>query len=267
MSQLPTAKCTSCFERKTLRNFPRTTVTSNCKHAATSCRTCIAAFLEWQSLNGLVARLSCPQCPEPLTFEQIWRFATPETFQSGRTGDEYARFVTRRSPSQARIEAPVEEKYALRDEKLRQGNIDANNAISRNLMEARQAAEAGRLTAVEKEACERRLAEETAARGAERRRQEEEEEEARELLERRRQEEEMTRKLIRQVTKPCPNCGVPIEKNGGCDHMHCKRCDHHFDWWSASWQALGTNSHWYLEYGKGTRTEDFHLTLGHMLGN
>lgn len=33
-------------------------------------------------------------------------------------------------------------------------------------------------------------------------------------------------------TKDCPKCGVPIEKNGGCNHMSCKNvsCQHHFCW-------------------------------------
>jgi hypothetical protein len=31
-------------------------------------------------------------------------------------------------------------------------------------------------------------------------------------------------------TQHCPNCHVRIEKNGGCSHMHCSRCDHHFTW-------------------------------------
>jgi hypothetical protein len=31
-------------------------------------------------------------------------------------------------------------------------------------------------------------------------------------------------------TKNCPQCGVAIEKNGGCSHMHCVQCDTHFDW-------------------------------------
>ena len=30
---------------------------------------------------------------------------------------------------------------------------------------------------------------------------------------------------------PNPNCAVPIEKNGGCDHMTCARCGHQW-WWS-----------------------------------
>ncbi|KAF2128575.1 hypothetical protein P153DRAFT_376696 [Dothidotthia symphoricarpi CBS 119687] len=30
--------------------------------------------------------------------------------------------------------------------------------------------------------------------------------------------------------KPCPKCGVNIEKQGGCDHMSCQRCRHNFCW-------------------------------------
>lgn len=32
--------------------------------------------------------------------------------------------------------------------------------------------------------------------------------------------------------KPCPGrgCGVPIYRNGGCQHMTCRRCDHQFCW-------------------------------------
>ena len=30
--------------------------------------------------------------------------------------------------------------------------------------------------------------------------------------------------------KLCPGCQVPIEKNEGCDHMHCVLCGMHFSW-------------------------------------
>ena len=38
---------------------------------------------------------------------------------------------------------------------------------------------------------------------------------------------------IMDNTKPCPNCKAPIEKNGGCNHMHCTTCSHDFDWCAA----------------------------------
>eukprot|EP00658_Telonema_sp_P-2_P004513 TRINITY_DN11684_c0_g1_i2.p1 TRINITY_DN11684_c0_g1~~TRINITY_DN11684_c0_g1_i2.p1 ORF type:complete len:372 (-),score=59.04 TRINITY_DN11684_c0_g1_i2:202-1317(-) len=35
-------------------------------------------------------------------------------------------------------------------------------------------------------------------------------------------------KLVK--TAPCPKCGVDIEKNGGCPHMHCAHCNTDFCW-------------------------------------
>jgi len=31
-----------------------------------------------------------------------------------------------------------------------------------------------------------------------------------------------------QNTKPCPNCGSHVEKNGGCNHITCRHCN--FEW-------------------------------------
>uniref|UniRef100_T1IMH9 RBR-type E3 ubiquitin transferase n=1 Tax=Strigamia maritima TaxID=126957 RepID=T1IMH9_STRMM len=43
-------------------------------------------------------------------------------------------------------------------------------------------------------------------------------------------------------TKDCPKCQFSIEKNGGCNHIHCTQCKHHFCWicmgdWSAHLDA------------------------------
>ena len=40
------------------------------------------------------------------------------------------------------------------------------------------------------------------------------------------------RKLKHLTTRPCPRCGVRIEKNGGCPHMTCVQptCKYEFCW-------------------------------------
>ena len=37
-------------------------------------------------------------------------------------------------------------------------------------------------------------------------------------------------KALLQNTKPCPNCGSPIFKDGGCNQMFCTSCHTAFDW-------------------------------------
>ncbi|GLD97515.1 hypothetical protein PINS_up006205 [Pythium insidiosum] len=42
--------------------------------------------------------------------------------------------------------------------------------------------------------------------------------------------EKRTKRILNKHTKPCPNCGARIEKNGGCNHMHCAACRTDFCW-------------------------------------
>jgi len=39
-----------------------------------------------------------------------------------------------------------------------------------------------------------------------------------------------TANYISAHTKDCPNCHACIEKNGGCNHIHCVKCGTHFCW-------------------------------------
>jgi len=42
--------------------------------------------------------------------------------------------------------------------------------------------------------------------------------------------DEMSASLISNITKPCPNCNVPIQKNEGCAHMVCTSCSQDWCW-------------------------------------
>jgi uncharacterized paraquat-inducible protein A len=55
-----------------------------------------------------------------------------------------------------------------------------------------------------------------------------------------------------QSVRRCPKCDTQIEKNGGCDHMHCSRCHSDFLWSRAPQavrrpnQPMKKNNKWQL---------------------
>lgn len=53
-----------------------------------------------------------------------------------------------------------------------------------------------------------------------------------------------TANWISANTKECPKCNSTIEKNGGCNHMTCRKCKHEFCWMCMGlWSEHGTS--WY----------------------
>ncbi|KAJ5621807.1 hypothetical protein N7528_005039 [Penicillium herquei] len=53
-----------------------------------------------------------------------------------------------------------------------------------------------------------------------------------------------TANWISANTKECPRCQSTIEKNGGCNHMTCRKCKHEFCWMCMGlWAEHGTS--WY----------------------
>ncbi|XP_045150397.1 E3 ubiquitin-protein ligase parkin isoform X1 [Echinops telfairi] len=60
--------------------------------------------------------------------------------------------------------------------------------------------------------------------------------------------EEASKKTIKETTKPCPRCHVPVEKNGGCMHMKCPQPQCKFEWcWNCSleWNRTCMGDHWF----------------------
>ncbi|KAK1457286.1 IBR domain-containing protein, partial [Colletotrichum cuscutae] len=68
-----------------------------------------------------------------------------------------------------------------------------------------------------------------------------------------------TANWISANTKECPKCNSTIEKNGGCNHMTCRKCKHEFCWMCMGlWSEHGTS--WYncnrFEEKSGTDARD-----------
>ncbi|EPY52732.1 hypothetical protein SPOG_02052 [Schizosaccharomyces cryophilus OY26] len=58
------------------------------------------------------------------------------------------------------------------------------------------------------------------------------------------QDDSETANWIHANTKECPKCSTTIEKNGGCNHMTCKKCKYEYCWVCLGpWSEHGTN--WY----------------------
>lgn len=56
------------------------------------------------------------------------------------------------------------------------------------------------------------------------------------------QDDSETSNWISANTKDCPKCNSCIEKNGGCNHMTCKKCRYEFCWvCMGDWKAHGRN--------------------------
>lgn len=53
-------------------------------------------------------------------------------------------------------------------------------------------------------------------------------------------------RYVRENSKPCPHCKVPIEKNGGSSHMTCAVCKFEFCYWClVEWNGNCQALHWF----------------------
>ena len=51
---------------------------------------------------------------------------------------------------------------------------------------------------------------------------------------------------IRVMTKPCPKCRTPTERDGGCMHMECTRCNFQWCWLcQTNWTRDCMATHWF----------------------
>lgn len=53
-------------------------------------------------------------------------------------------------------------------------------------------------------------------------------------------------RLLQESTKRCPQCSVPVERNGGCMHMHCPLCQAEWCWLcGVPWNRECMGDHWF----------------------
>lgn len=78
-------QCIICTDTKPVTDFPFFTITSNCTHTPTTCLECVAASIRSDLNSRLWSEIRCPECREPLQYDDVQRYADPETRERYQT--------------------------------------------------------------------------------------------------------------------------------------------------------------------------------------
>lgn len=248
--------CNVCGDVKTPLDFPAKPPTDACEHRPQTCSDCLASWISSEVDTKGTEGITCSECPQVLTYNDVHRAASPTTFE-----------VFDRRTIRAAVGALPNFAWCLSSScEAGQETVPDANFMECLACGYRQCL-SHRIPWHEEETCERyeyrisgqqardeewerreqelrkRQAEEQ-RRNDEQRRQEEQrrrqEEEQRRRQEQKRNEERMTESMLDSVSKKCPNprgCGWRIQKTSGCDHMTCRRCR-----WEFCWLCLASQS-------------------------
>ncbi|KAF3004207.1 hypothetical protein E8E13_006834 [Curvularia kusanoi] len=199
-----TRDCTVCGEAALIASLPSL---SSCTHSAQVCRDCYAQWIAPQLGDNGWQEAKCPSptCKTSLTYEEIKQYATAAVFQ------RYDAFKARSALSS--------------DPDFRW--CRGEGCVSGQIHDAEEVGNV--FVCVE---CRARFC--TVHEGADHADESCEEFEYRtsgqKERDERRKEEEASEKAMGRLSKKCPNaaCGSPIQKNGGCNHITCWKCQHDF---------------------------------------
>ena len=192
-------RCVRCGQNKPSRSFPRTNPTTRCDHDINTCKECLQAWVDTQIRDDLLVagvrdhisyRLRCPECPELIQAADIRAIATPRMYRMfalsvrSRTAGPHTRWLWCQNSGcgDGGIAWPRTGQVL---KYCRRCNFPSCLSCSQGHRGETCAAYHARI--------------QNPVEG-----------------------EDESLELIGQLTRPCPRCGLRIEKNGGCPHMHCK---------------------------------------------
>lgn len=192
--------CVICTNDVLRASLP-SSITATCNHPPQTCRPCISSWISSRLKTSGQGSLTCPQCTERLNDIEIKAFATPEIYE------QYQFLVLRSTLS----DNP--EFHWCIGPGCQSGQLHADsNPIFRctqcsfhSCIEHKVPWHDG-VTCTEYDAS---------------------------IVSRQREmEEAASKKKIKETSRQCPgkNCGWRIEKNDGCDHMTCRKCNTEFCW-------------------------------------
>lgn len=199
--------CTVCFEALSATTLPRQRVTAGCKHETTVCESCVRGSIVATMTDANWEHPRCPECAAVLSHSEITVFV--ERAVMARHDERVFLASMAQMP---------EFRWCLGAGcgagQLHEGGAEAPIVTCQKCGKKMCFVHGVRWH--EGQTC--------AAFQAEKERREEAEAGTKATLEH-----------LRRKTKACPRrgCGIRIEKNGGCDHMKCRKCGLDFSWNSA----------------------------------
>jgi uncharacterized protein YbaR (Trm112 family) len=84
LSSGPT-ECTVCTDTKPAASFPLAAITKTCTHPPTTCLDCVATSIRSDITHKLWNEIRCPECREPLQYDDVQRHADAATLERYQT--------------------------------------------------------------------------------------------------------------------------------------------------------------------------------------
>lgn len=195
-------ECVCCGDEKDPSTFPPHPPSYSCEHPSQTCEECMLSWISSEFTAKGCTDLKCPECPETLSYYDVQRAASEETFLA------YEKLLTR-----SLLASIPDFSWCLNPAGCDSGQ---ENSANNNYMECveckyRQCLQ-HQCAWHANETCEQY--------------------EYRTSGQKSRDEEAATQKILDEVSKKCPgpNCGWRIQKTDGCDHMTCRKCKFEFCW-------------------------------------
>ncbi|KAI9034062.1 hypothetical protein DFJ74DRAFT_700453 [Hyaloraphidium curvatum] len=199
----PTSECAVCSDLLPKTSFPPAPPTARCSHPVDICTSCVSASIESDTNSKGAMTIRCPSasCKRELSHEEIRVAATTEVFE------RYDRLITRNALSKM-----PDFRWCINpvcgEGHIHEGGTDypimTCRACRTKTCFSCEVAWHNNMTCDEFQNT---------------------------LLT---DDQRATAAYLERKTKRCPSCDRPIEKNGGCDHLVCRKasggCGHEFCW-------------------------------------
>ncbi|CAD0098973.1 unnamed protein product, partial [Aureobasidium mustum] len=198
--------CLVCDTKKHYTQFPSQTKVSSHDHGANVCRLCYFSHLEVEIDSKNWDEVACPECPTKLTYQEVESMTNAENFAKATlAADPDFRFCFSSACESGQLHPGGTSEPIFSCQVCRHKHCVVCETNWH-----------------EDQTCEEFQAE----------------------LHRNTENDEKSEKEVEKISKPCPECRVPIQKNKGCDHMTCQ-CRHQFCWiCSASYSDIaGEGNH------------------------